>query len=131
MFVQSKQITMETNTPKKKTPFEKQGQTRGPLLENIIIDIARHYKTTPTLIRDNTMNGVHAVCRKMYCYIAWKITNATLREIGAVIDKHHSTVIHHKNKVSYWIRMGNHEFIDQWLEYLQGTQLWGQYEQIR
>lgn len=116
---------------KKKPPFTKKGQTRGPLLENIISDIARHFKTSNALIKDKDMFGVHVLCRKLYCYVAYKLTNATLREIGAVISKDHSTVIHHRDNVSYWIKKGDPKFIDEWLDYLEDTQLWGAYEKIR
>lgn len=115
----------------KNHPPVKNGQTRGPLLENIIADIARHYKTSPALIKDKEKYGIHALCRQLYCYIAYKITNATLKEIGTIIGKDHSTVIHHRDKAAYWIAKGDHAFIDEWFDYLEGTKLWGQYEKIR
>jgi chromosomal replication initiation ATPase DnaA len=73
---------MQTATSNKKTLFVKKGQTRGPLLENILADVARHYKTSSSILKEKDTHADIVVCRRLYCYIAWKITNATLVEIG-------------------------------------------------
>lgn len=122
---------MQTNASNKKTPFVRKGQTIGPLLENILVDVARHYKTKASLLKEKDSHADLVVCRRLYCYIAWKITNATLREIGAVISKEHSSVSYLIKKADYWVRNGQHEFIDDWFDWLEGTALWGQYEKIR
>ena len=122
---------METNTPKKKTPFVKRGQTKGPLLENILIDVAGFYKKSIADIKSKDAHADLVSCRRLYCYIAWQITNATLKEIGAVICREHSNVLHHKNTSAYWVKTGQHEFVDDWFDYLEYTSLWGKYEKIR
>lgn len=109
----------------------KKGQTRGPLLENILIDVARHFKKPVIRIKGKDTHAEFVICRRMYCYVAWKITNATLVEIGDVIGQHHSSVIHLKDTASFWVKKGNHAFIDDWLDYLKNTELWGAYEKIR
>lgn len=39
-----------------------------------------------------------------YCYLAWKLTNPyiSLAKIGEEINRSHSMVIHHKNKILDW-----------------------------
>jgi chromosomal replication initiation ATPase DnaA len=122
---------MKTNTSNKKVPFVKQGQTKWPLLENILIDVARYFKKPVTILKESDSHAELVLPRRIYCYVAWSITNATLHEIGAVIGKKHSSVSHLRDTAAYWIKTGQHEFVDEWLDYLKDTNLWGAYEKIR
>lgn len=113
--------------------YKKKAQTRGPHLMSILEDICLFYgKSSHEVISKTTdKNGRYVVIRRLYCYVAWKITNAPLKDIGAIIDKGHDNVIFHRDTVDNWIKKGRTHWIDEWLDWLKWTTLWGQYEKIR
>jgi chromosomal replication initiation ATPase DnaA len=103
---------------------------KGPPLREVLCDISRHYDIPiADIIRVNDKNS-HVVCRALYCYISYKLTNATLIEIGSEIGRDHSMVIFYRDKVKYWMKSGD-PFVDEWFDWLEGTELWGKYEKIR
>lgn len=115
----------------KKTPYTKQGQTRGPHLRVILDDVARHFKVASWDALIQTSGREILLTRSIYCYVAWKLTNATLREIGALIGVDHAAVSFHRNKIQYWINKGDPKWIDEWFDYLEDTEMWGINEKIR
>lgn len=113
--------------------YKKKAQTRGPHLMNILEDICLFYnKSAYNVIEksDNTSNE-YVIIKRLYCYVAWKITNAPLKDIGALFSKDHTFVISHRDMVTKWINQGQTKWVDEWLDWLQWTTLWGAHEKIR
>lgn len=113
--------------------YKKKAQTRGPHLMSILEDISLFYnKSACSVIEksDNTSNE-YVIIKRLYCYVACKVTNAPLRDIGALLGKDHSFVIQHRDMVDRWIKTGQTKWIDEWLDWLKWTTLWGAYEKIR
>jgi hypothetical protein len=130
MFVQSMRRMSKISNKKGNPNWNIQGQTVGPHLMEILEDVARHFKKSPTSIATINDYDEYFICRCLYCYIACRLTNATLKQIGALINKDHSMVIHYRDKMNFWINKGDPKWIDSWFDWLEGTELWGKYEKI-
>jgi len=48
----------------------------------------------------------YVIIKQMYCYIARKMTMASFKEIGEVIDKDHATVLYSCNKIEDHLGIG-------------------------
>lgn len=121
----------EVATKKGNPNFKLRGQTKGPHLMEILEDVGRHFDKSPTDIATINDYEEYLVCKCLYSYTAYKLTNATLAQIGALINKDHSMIIYYRNKVQYWIKVGDPKWIDYWFDWLEGTELWGKWEKVR
>lgn len=121
----------EVATKKGNPNWNLQGQTVGPHLMEILQDVAHFFKKSPDGIAAINDYDEYFLCRCLYSYTAYKLTNATLAQIGALINKDYSMVIYYRKKVEYWIKTGDIKWIDYWFDWLEGTELWGKYEKVR
>lgn len=61
-------------------------------------------------------------CRKIYCFVAYKITAKTLSEIGRLINsRDHTTVLHCVRTAKGLFESGDEDFIKAWNHYLKNT----------
>lgn len=113
--------------------YKKKAQTRGPHLMSILEDICTYYGKSPHAIIEeiNNTTNEYTIIRRLYCYVAWKITNAPLKDIGALLERDHSYVISHRDIVEGWIKNGRTPWIDEWLDWLEWTTIWGMHEKLR
>lgn len=114
-------------------PYKRKAQTKGPHLMVILEDISRFYKKTGHAVIMNCDNTTdeYVICRRLYCYVAWRLTNASLQDIGYLIGRDHTNVMYHRDTVADWIKNGQTKWIDEWLDWLEATKLWGKSEKIR
>lgn len=108
--------------------FKRRGQTTGPHLMEILEDISKHLSKPINLIIETPDKDEYFVCRCLYCYVACKLTNATLKQIGDIINKDHSMVIYYRDRFAYWVKTGDPKWIDTWFDWLERTEIWGKYE---
>lgn len=54
--------------------------------------------------------------RREYCYLAWKLTEKSLWEIGAEINKDHTTVLYHRNIVLNWFKIKGYKMEEKFNE---------------
>lgn len=111
-------------TKKKRPPYAKKGQTRGPKLEDILKDVANVFKQEIDLIKGDDRHYELVVCRRIYSYVCRKLTNAPLRQIGALINRDHSNVSFHSSNVKHWIKNNDPLFMDEWMDYIEASVLW-------
>lgn len=112
---------------------KKKAQTQGPHLMSILEDICLFYKKTAYSVIDKSddKSSEYVIIKRLYCYVAYKLTNAPLKDIGALWGKDHSFVITHRDIVVSWIKNGQTKWIDEWFDWLEWTTLWGAYEKLR
>lgn len=103
-------------------------QTKGPELEEILADVARHFKKDVGEIKKKCMRHDLVLCRRIYCYVACAITNATLDKIGAVVGKDYTNVRFHRDEAAERIKDKNPAIIFDWFDYTNGSELWKQYK---
>ena len=54
--------------------------------------------------------------RREYCYLACKLTKKFLSEIGAEINRDHTTVLYHKNIVLNWFKIKGYKMEEKFNE---------------
>jgi chromosomal replication initiation ATPase DnaA len=107
-------------------------QTKGPELEEILADVARHYKVDIELISKKYMRSDLVLCRRLYFYLAYKLTDAPLTVIGALVGKDHTNVSFHKDAVIEILKDGRDKWMDEWVCYLEDApNVWTENEKIR
>ncbi|MDY0084203.1 MAG: chromosomal replication initiator protein DnaA [Ignavibacteriaceae bacterium] len=63
-------------------------------VEEVIDKVASYYKTTKEKIIRGNREKENVIARQMAMYLSKKMTNSTLKSIGKIFMKDHSTVIH-------------------------------------
>lgn len=62
--------------------------------------------------------------RKIFCYVAYKLTPSTLREIGEALGgQNHTTVLYNKEDVAGKLKVKDPDFLKYWNRYLCLTKL--------
>lgn len=115
-------------TTNKRAPFKKKGQTRGPKLEDILEDVVSVFKQPMDKIKSEDMHAEYVVCRRIYAYVSRELTNAPLRVIGALINKDHSNIHFHHDKVKHWLKVKDPLWMDDWFDFIEASEIWKQHE---
>ncbi|OGJ89861.1 MAG: hypothetical protein A2487_19195 [Candidatus Raymondbacteria bacterium RifOxyC12_full_50_8] len=74
--------------------FKNRDENKKIYVEEVIETVAKYYKTTPEKIINGTREKENVVPRQMAMYLSRKLTNASLKGIGKIFLKDHSTVVH-------------------------------------
>ena len=74
-------------------------------MQDILKATAKYYDVMVDSVKGKRRNEEFVKARRMYSYLSCLLTNHTLWEIGEEIGKDHCTVLHHKNKIIYWLSM--------------------------
>lgn len=69
-------------------------QTSGRSLEDIMGLVCRYFNLEPDVLPSRSRKKNHAYPRNLYAYLCRTYTDATLEDIGASINRNHSTVLY-------------------------------------
>jgi hypothetical protein len=78
-----------------------------PTSETILTEVCRLTATEPDDIKSKSRKQDTVIVRQMYCYVARKLTGATMEEIGNVINRNHATVTHSCKVIEQSIFIGD------------------------
>jgi len=96
-WLRTREYTTTANTPMFETNSDDVHSFETP--ESVLIEICRILDMPPHLIKSDLRILKCTIPRQLYCYFARKLTNATYQEIGDVINRIHSTVLHSCKKI--------------------------------
>lgn len=103
-------------------------QTRGPSLDSIMNDVAGIFNETPELVKSKSKKKEHIIPRRIYCYVACLLTNASLVEISDLLSScDHSDVCYHRQKVIDFKKVNDFDFREQWEQYTSNSKIWNDY----
>lgn len=107
---------------------KKRHQVGGPALEEILQDVCDVFGQP---IEKMTMPGKKeevVMCKRIYCYVATLLTDATFKVIGVLINKDHTTVMHHRASVIDWKSVNDSIFMKTWKKYTGNSKIWYEFE---
>jgi chromosomal replication initiation ATPase DnaA len=102
-------------------------QTYGPDLLEVLNEICDIYKQPIGLVQSGTRKHELVLCRRIFSFACNVLTDATTREIAAIIHKERSNISHHKRSVKKWSSVNDPSFMDELGLYTTNSILWNQY----
>lgn len=106
-------------------------QTYGPPLTDILNEICEIFKLPASMITSPCRKYEVMCCKRIFCFVSCVLTDATLFQIGGIINNDHTTVLHHRHKVTCWKSTNDPKFSDEWFEYTKNSKIWAKYENER
>lgn len=110
--------------------FEAKKQTYGPSLIDILEDIIQVFNVSHEIMIGKRKKDEHVAYRQVYIHAATQLTDARLVDIGAVINKDHTSVIHHRELCKDYIKCNDSAFINIWNKYVLKSKVWGEYFEV-
>jgi len=83
--------------------LSKQFNNPNPELEGILEVVCDHLNIKPEHVKGKSRLFDVKVARFYYCYIARLMSDYSLDKVGALIGRHHATVLHANNTVKDWL----------------------------
>jgi chromosomal replication initiator protein len=74
--------------------FKNKDDNKKIYVEEVIEKVAKYYKTSPEKIINGSREKENIIPRQMAMYVSRKLTSASLKSIGKIFLKDHSTVVH-------------------------------------
>jgi len=96
-----------------------------PSLEDIFNDCCLTLGYSPSLIKGRRGIREYVMVRRIFCYVAVKLTGHTQQRIAETVgSKDHATVINHIEKIKDHIDSKDELFMDNWTLYMAKSKIW-------
>lgn len=111
----------------RKHAYKRKKQTYGPPLEDILNDVAMVFNSAIPMVRSSCKKEKYVICRRIYYYATKYLTNAPLKNVGALLNKDHTNVLFHRGKCNNWINQEDKLFTHAWDKYKRESKIWNKY----
>jgi chromosomal replication initiation ATPase DnaA len=90
----------------------------------ILDDVCSVFQQDVTEVKSRSRKTILVFCRQLSCYIARKKTGFTLMEIAATVGtRDYTTVIHGRDVIAGYLKVGDSGFLEKWKYYLHNSKL--------
>lgn len=111
----------------KRHAYKTKQQTYGPALEDILDDVAIVFEASIVMVRSTCKKEKYVLCRRIYFYATKYLTDASLKNVGALLNKDHTNPLWHRLKCKQWLIDGDEIFTRAWNKYKVESKIWNQY----
>lgn len=111
--------------------YGKKHQTRGPLLSDILADVCVVFEQSMENVTGRLRKQDYVKCRRIFTYVSHIITDSSLESISKMLNRDHTTAIHHIEKVQEFIDSKDSLFERDWSQYVSKSIFWNTFNHLQ